>query len=70
MMRDYAKLLCLVAASVAMLAFAFLVIVLLGSILNSAVQGDWLRAVAHTICLLVSVMMVVLLTCYIDDTTC
>lgn len=68
-MRDYVKLLCLVAASVAMLAFSFLVILLLGSILNSAVQGDWLRALAHTVCLLVAGMMVVLLTCYIDDDT-
>ena len=69
MMQHYVKILCLAAASIALLALVFLAIVLLDSILHSAVQGDWMRVAAHTICLLVSGMMIILLTCYIDDNT-
>lgn len=68
-MRPYIKILCVATAAIAVLAFAFLAVVLLDSILHSAVQGDWMRVAAHTICLLVSGMMVLLLICYIDDAT-
>lgn len=69
-MRYYVKVLCLTAAAAVLVAFIVLIVVLAASVLSSAVQGDWMRAVAHTICLLVAGMMLNLLVNYIDDNIC
>ena len=65
-MQYYAKILCVAAAVIVLVAFVALVFVLPGPILASAVQGHWLRVAAHTICLLVSTMMVLLVCDFID----